>query len=243
MSRTVVGRAPRAIVRAILRGEAAKAGLALADLLGQKRSRKLAAARHAALQRLHDAFPAKHATKSLSSRTLAKPAAKQRGAACDPGPRSDIGIRESGVGTRGGELSPFNPESRSPNPDPRSARPWTPAMTAFLVRKRREGKSFGWIAKALGVSRSVVIGRAAKRTLARRWRARTRVTQQARADEPAPLGPLRELLDEGRCRWIAGDIADADWRMCGHPSVHGRTWCAYHVARVFEPAQENGDGV
>lgn len=116
-------------------------------------------------------------------------------------------------------------------------------MTAFLLRMRREGKSFGWIAKALGVTRSVVLGRAAKRTLARRWHVATRVTQETRAGEPAPLGPMRELLDEGRCRWIAGDVADADWRMCGHPSVHGRTWCAYHVARVFERVEAVGHGV
>lgn len=265
VNRTVVRPAPHAVVRAILRAEATKAGLGLTDLLGAKRGRNLAAARRAALQRLLEAFPAKSAAEarkrrghndpSRSSPTPATPAAKRRDKACDRrrGRQSPSAPRVSGLkpGSRLGRAG----DERFPSPAPAQAappaaamtglaaaaeRPWTPAMTAFLLRMRREGKSFGWIAKALGVSRSVAIGRATKRTLACRWRARTRVTQEARADEPAPLGPPRALLAEGRCRWIAGDIADADWRMCGHPCVHARPWCAHHVARVFEPVKENG---
>ncbi len=112
-------------------------------------------------------------------------------------------------------------------------RKWTRAMTAALVRWRREGASFGDIAKRLGVTRAIAVGKAVFAGLARRG-LRSRAMSEVRVlpDEPEPLGALREVLAQGLCHWIRGD-ALGDWRMCGHPSVHGGAWCGHHLARVY----------
>jgi hypothetical protein len=105
-------------------------------------------------------------------------------------------------------------------------------MTGFLVRMRRRGKTYGWIAKALGVSRAACVARAVKLGLLLKPVVRGHVTFVRRAHEPAAIGARREVLGEGVCHWIAGDPTDGDWRMCGHPCVHGTSWCAHHLARV-----------
>jgi hypothetical protein len=116
--------------------------------------------------------------------------------------------------------------------DEAHAKPWTRAMTGFLVRMRRRGKTYGWIAKALGLTRGACVARAVKLGLLLKPVMRGHVTLARRAHEPAPLGARRDVLGEGVCHWISGDPWDSDWRMCGHPCVHGTSWCAHHLARV-----------
>lgn len=53
---------PRTAIRAILNDEAAKAGIAAADILGRRRSLRVSAARHAAIRRARAAFPLKRTT-------------------------------------------------------------------------------------------------------------------------------------------------------------------------------------
>ena len=263
-SRNAVGASPRQVMRAIMAEEAATAGIGAGDILGLKRTRKVAAARHAAIRRVHAAFPAKSSPElgrifGLHHTTILY--------ACGRGKRRPASMRLPPPCGEASEKSEANSSGwgslRRSHPHPLSfaygsaslASPqggggfalqgreleWTPAMTAFLVRMRRQGKTFGWIAKALGVTRGVAVGRAMKRSLGVRPALRVRVIQATREGEPAAMGAMRELLDEGRCRWIAGDIDDADWRMCGHPSVHGGVWCAHHLARVLR-AEEGCDG-
>lgn len=107
-------------------------------------------------------------------------------------------------------------------------RPWTGEMTAFLARMRRRGRSYRWIAKALGVPRAVCVERAEAAGLLRR----SRLPVVTATDEPEPVGAPGDILDDGVCHWVAGEIAERQWRMCGHPSVHGTAWCAHHFARV-----------
>jgi len=232
-------------MRAIMAEEAAAAGIGAGDILGLKRTRKVAAARHAAIRRVHAAFPAKsspelgrifglhHTTiltacgrgkrgkKQLSSRTLAKPAAKAARRSLRAGTQ-DQGLAASTLS----RFSPPTPRLRRASfatlgrrsfseggwvPDSKARktvasqrarltsgmteldgepRPWTPAMTAFLVRMRRQGKTFGWIAKALGVTRGVAVGRAMKRSLGVRPALRVRVIQATREGEPAAIGAM-----------------------------------------------------
>jgi hypothetical protein len=116
-------------------------------------------------------------------------------------------------------------------------RPWTNEMTLFLARMRRRGRSYRWIAKALGVPRAVCVERAAAAGLLQRSQ-----PQQAlvRTDEPEPLGPPGEILDDGVCHWVAGDVDGGVWRMCGHPSAGGTAWCAHHLSRVTRvPIERN----
>ena len=114
---------------------------------------------------------------------------------------------------------------------------WTQAMERFLVRMQRRGRTYAWIARALRVPRAACVARAEALGLWRRaptgWR-----RPLARTVEPAPIGPMCEVLEPGRCHWIAGDPAARDWRMCGHPSVHGTPWCAHHLARVLVRGRE-----
>ena len=106
-----------------------------------------------------------------------------------------------------------------------SERVWTPEMIDALKRLRGRGRTFGQIAKMLGVSRSAAIGKA--------MRVGLRVRARVKAARAAAMGAAGEILERGVCHWIAGDI-EAAWRMCGHKSVHGTLWCAHHLARVYE---------
>jgi hypothetical protein len=115
-----------------------------------------------------------------------------------------------------------------------SPRAWSEEMVGELKRLRRLGFSFGRIARRLGVTRNAAIGKAMRLGFRVRVRASTGQGRSgACVPEPAPLGAPREILGRGACRWIAGE-AEGAWRMCGHPSVHGSSWCAHHLARVFE---------
>lgn len=105
---------------------------------------------------------------------------------------------------------------------------WTPAMTAFFRRMRARGRSFAWIARGLGLSPRACVRRAAALGLLER---KTLPPLPRAGAEPAPLGEVRTLLDEGVCHWIHGEPGTAGWRMCGHPSVHGSSWCAHHYVR------------
>jgi hypothetical protein len=122
-------------------------------------------------------------------------------------------------------------------PPPSASRaPWTSAMTAFFVRMRRRGKPYWWIAKALGVTRATLLGRAVKMGLVVRAVVRRRMTSTPATGEPDAIGPVREIVGQGLCHWISGDTADRDWRMCGHPAARGASWCAHHYARVYDTA-------
>ena len=111
---------------------------------------------------------------------------------------------------------------------------WTRQMTAFLVRMRRRGRPYGWIARALGVTRAALVERATRMGFIVRARGGRRFAAATAEGEPAALGPLREVLGEGVCHWISGDTADRDWRMCGHPAVSGTRWCAHHHGRAYD---------
>ena len=106
-------------------------------------------------------------------------------------------------------------------------------MTAFLLRYRREGRTLRWIARALGMPFEQVRRKAVALGLVLRTTYQKRVPSVRLEDEPQPTGAPREILDEGRCRWIPGDPSDPDWRMCGHAVLGGSSWCAHHHRRVF----------
>lgn len=109
---------------------------------------------------------------------------------------------------------------------------WTLAMTAFLLRSRREGRTLRWVAKALAMPFEQVRQKAIAMGLVLTTAYQTRVPFVQHDDEPAPLGPRCEILAEG-CRWIGDDVSDSDWRMCGHPVTANSAWCAHHRRRVF----------
>ena len=113
-----------------------------------------------------------------------------------------------------------------------SNRNWSLAMTAFLLRRRREGRTLRWIAKALAMPFEQVRRKAVELGLVLKSAYQARVPLARLDDEPVPLGPEREILTDG-CRWISADVSDPDWRMCGHPTAEGNVWCAHHCRRVF----------
>lgn len=105
-------------------------------------------------------------------------------------------------------------------------------MLQFLLRMRRRGKAYGWIARALGRTRAECVERAMKAGLLAR---QTPGPSVPIADEPEPIGPVKEILGDGVCHWICDEGGKGDWRMCGHPGVDGSTWCAHHRRRVYQP--------
>lgn len=109
--------------------------------------------------------------------------------------------------------------------------PWTSDATQFLRRMRRRGKSFGWIARALGTTRDACIDRAVALNIARP-KVRPATREALAAGEPPALGASREILEGAVCRWIVGELDQPDWRMCGHRALQDSSWCAHHFARV-----------
>lgn len=106
-------------------------------------------------------------------------------------------------------------------------------MIQFLLRMRRRGKPYGWIARALGRTRADCVERAMKAGLLARQASTPPVALE---DEPLPVGPLKAILDDGVCHWISDEAGHGEWRMCGHPGVDGSSWCAHHRRRVYQPA-------
>lgn len=112
-------------------------------------------------------------------------------------------------------------------------------MDGFLQRMHARGKSLKWIAKALAVSREACAARAVALHVVERRRGAWLCVPDV--PEPAPVGPPNDVLGEGVCHWVAGCLTARAWRMCGHPSVHGTSWCAHHLARV-RPASKAAPG-
>ena len=121
-------------------------------------------------------------------------------------------------------------------------RPWTRAMTGFARRMRKAGRTFGWIARALGVSRETCVSEMARAGVLYRPRAARRRVASAGEAAPETLGDLHEILGEGACHWIDGDPRTNAWRMCGQPCVRRSAWCAHHTAKAHR-AMEGQDGV
>jgi GcrA cell cycle regulator len=111
-----------------------------------------------------------------------------------------------------------------------TARVWTPELIDELKRLRRCGRTFGQIARRLGVSRNAAIGAARRLGLVAAPRSRI---VAASMEEPTALGGACEILGPGVCHWIAGDVGGA-WRMCGRKAVPGKSWCEHHFSRVHE---------
>jgi hypothetical protein len=104
-------------------------------------------------------------------------------------------------------------------------------MTAFLRAKRREGRNMRWIAAHLGITLGRAVAKAARLRLILHV-PRTSVQSERLPGEPEPAGPERDIVAEGRCRWIEADPRDP-WRMCGAPCAKASPWCPHHKARVF----------
>ena len=101
-------------------------------------------------------------------------------------------------------------------------------MRHFLRAKRREGRPVKWIAAKLGIAESRALREAHRLNLISRS---PREPAPRTAGEPAPIGPLREIVDEGLCRWLVG-CPKSLWRMCAHPAANGSAWCEHHRTRV-----------
>jgi len=122
-----------------------------------------------------------------------------------------------------------------------SPRKWTRAMTVALVRLRRQGRSFREIVHCLGVAHSAAIARGVFARLAiEPERANLPADVGVFDDEPEPLGSRHEILEDGVCHWIRGDVTHGDWRMCGRPSAAGSPWCPHHLARVWVSRADRG---
>ena len=61
------------------------------------------------------------------------------------------------------------------------------------------------------------------------------------ADEPPPRGPMNDVVDSGRCRWIHGDPARPPWQMCGHVTLEGRSYCGHHTVRSYQKNTRHGE--
>jgi hypothetical protein len=112
-------------------------------------------------------------------------------------------------------------------------------MTGFARRMRKAGRTFDWIARALGVPRETCVAAMARAGVL--YRPRRKRRRIAAGREPEALGGEREILDEAACRWIQGDPYTEHWRMCGQPCVQRSSWCAHHFPRAHREAEGQDD--
>lgn len=128
---------------------------------------------------------------------------------------------------------------------------WTAAETETLRRMWDEGLSASQISAALSgrFSRCAVIAKADRLALPGRDSSVNRgyafrkpkvapkpsgpsSEPTAALSEPAPIGPWGESSGRRTCQWIHGDV-QVEWRMCGHPAVAFRPYCAAHAAKSY----------
>jgi len=140
--------------------------------------------------------------------------------------------------------------------------PWSESMTKALRKMAHDGFTCGQVAKALGVTRNTVIGKAYRMGV--KWakapdvtltteerRERHAARQRAYAAKQEALKREREVrmlkqclhTDEpidlshlptgrGECQWIEGEAVGR--KFCCAPVVQGRSWCPHHYAIVFD---------
>lgn len=128
---------------------------------------------------------------------------------------------------------------------------WTEERVAKLRELRAKGISFRQIAIQLGdISKSACITKAIREGLVSRRapmpprpkpfkRHNDMIMTAPRPpaitpkNEPAPIGPLRDLPARG-CKFIRGSVDDSDWRCCGAPPAKpGGSWCSYHHKIIY----------
>jgi GcrA cell cycle regulator len=140
---------------------------------------------------------------------------------------------------------------------------WTDARIALMREYWDAGLTASQIAKKLGgVSRSAVLGkvrrlgfparvprrradidqrpktRAARRRAANRERLAVSPAAAAPfADADVPLAQRRtfDQLTPDACRWPIGEVGAADFAFCGGASVAGKSYCARHLRRAYQP--------
>lgn len=124
---------------------------------------------------------------------------------------------------------------------------WSGDKIEMLKDLRAGGLSCGQIGRAMGVSRNAVIGKMTRLNLPRHSvigevRREFGTAPRVQRTKPLPLvtealspiGEIETLLANGKCKFIAGDTKIPGWQMCGHPAMHGRSWCQAHYSVVFD---------
>lgn len=129
---------------------------------------------------------------------------------------------------------------------------WTDERIAELRRLWAEGLSASQVAGEMGggLTRNAVIGKVHRLGLERRRQARPRRRSNPISSyrlvplpewapqlksQRGPTGPLNiRLLDllPFHCRYPTEEINDRAIGFCGHPTVHGTSWCEHHLKIV-----------
>lgn len=125
---------------------------------------------------------------------------------------------------------------------------WTEDRVTAIRALWAEGHSFSQIAAAIGGASRNAVGAKLQRlgllgnapqcrrlgpSTAKPWKPRPIKIKETGSKAPEPLGKPSELVPLGGCRWIHGDPANSNWRMCGHVTVsQKKPWCSFHAERA-----------
>lgn len=126
--------------------------------------------------------------------------------------------------------------------NPTKPRYWTDEDVRLLVAVHRRGGSRAEAAEILKRTIPAVTEKAYKMGL--RWsKARSGKRPPVKPNRHGPAPESRQLvitdLAPNECRY-ATHYDDGTHRFCGHPTEPGRSYCAYHASRVYQPAQKKG---
>jgi hypothetical protein len=124
---------------------------------------------------------------------------------------------------------------------------WTSEKAALLRELHAQGLSSSQMAKELGATRNMVVGKCKRLALPlKRYRAPVKPAPKER--DKACSGASRKRKKDDRpgvsvmdakvehCRW---PIGESPWRFCGEPAVAPHSWCREHAKKVYrEPPSE-----
>ncbi|MGD9613775.1 MAG: hypothetical protein AB7H90_01110 [Alphaproteobacteria bacterium] len=106
---------------------------------------------------------------------------------------------------------------------------WTPERFAELAIRIKAGETFASIAKAWGVTKNTVVGKAYRSGLRHPNGQRRKTTFESRLDQ------INTIPEHGRCRYVSEGMTSR-YAFCGAPVLNpGGSYCPDHRSVVYIP--------
>jgi hypothetical protein len=165
-----------------------------------------------------------------------------------------LGRNANSIAGRISRLGIRNGSKPVPNPS-RRPKIWTMGDRFTLKAMHAEKASMAEVAAALGCTKRMVRNQAERLGLRFERRVMPEKPRKARAGtvkssptapmDMRPMGPLPthgvERLPVGRCQFIPGEPSPDDTCKCGLEAVPGHSYCPSHLARCYQPRQQEGE--
>lgn len=114
---------------------------------------------------------------------------------------------------------------------------WDQDKIKILVDKRAAGASCRQIAKELGCSRNMVIGKVNRLALPKPFRVIHKPLPKRDIIRKEPMTKTfivsRSLPETGQCKWPIGEIGELDFHFCIERAIDGLPYCNKHCRMAY----------